>query len=218
MNIYPVIHYKDHATTILETAVAKASGAAGVFLITHHNNEYELIKSAEATIQRYKDFKIGINLLHADINDSVAIIKDIGASMAWYDNIGIDSQGYGIVAKDIISELNSSNIEVFAGVAFKYQKFESEPGVAAQNAIRLGAIPTTSGPGTGRPADIKKLENIRAALEPNDRLAIASGVTPENISIYKKYSTDILVATGIALNDYNINPELLDKLIKNANS
>ena len=62
------------------------------------------------------------------------------------------------------------------------------------------------------------MENIRAALEPNDRLAIASGGTPENISIYKKYSTDILVATGIALNDYNINPELLDKLIKNANS
>lgn len=63
--------------------------------------------------------------------------------------------------------------------------------------LRAGVdVVTTSGPGTGEPPTVEKLATMRQAL--GDRaLAVASGITPENVEPFLPYVDAFLVATGI---------------------
>ncbi len=56
---------------------------------------------------------------------------------------------------------------------------------------------TTSGPGTGEAADIDKIRTMKSALGDHP-LAIASGITPENVHEYLPYTDCFLVATGVS--------------------
>jgi len=58
-------------------------------------------------------------------------------------------------------------------------------------------VVTTSGPGTGKAADIEKIKRIKLAMK-NHPLGIASGVTAQNVRTYMEYADFILVATGIS--------------------
>jgi predicted TIM-barrel enzyme len=57
-------------------------------------------------------------------------------------------------------------------------------------------VVTTSGPATGSPALVSKVQVMRAALG-DHALALASGITPENVRIYLPYVDAYLVASGI---------------------
>jgi predicted TIM-barrel enzyme len=61
-------------------------------------------------------------------------------------------------------------------------------------------VVTTSGPGTGRAAEVTKIQRMREALG-DAPLAIASGITPENVDQYLPYADCFLVATGISRSD-----------------
>jgi predicted TIM-barrel enzyme len=62
-------------------------------------------------------------------------------------------------------------------------------------------VVTTSGKGTGWAADIKKIQKMKQAMG-DFPLAIASGVTPENVTTYLPVADCFLVATGISRNFY----------------
>lgn len=64
---------------------------------------------------------------------------------------------------------------------------------------------TTSGPGTGYAADIEKIRRMKQALG-NTPLAIASGITPENIVNYLPHADCFLVATEISRNFTELDP------------
>jgi uncharacterized protein len=60
-------------------------------------------------------------------------------------------------------------------------------------------VVTTSGPGTGRAPELEKIKIMGEAAKQCGRgLAIASGVTPENVAQFMPYATHILVATGVS--------------------
>ncbi len=81
-------------------------------------------------------------------------------------------------------------------------------------------VVTTSGIATGQRADTAKIRTFRDALDaaplPPSPLALASGITPENIVHYAQDVDAVLVATGINLpNDfYNIDPQRLTRLVR----
>jgi predicted TIM-barrel enzyme len=75
-------------------------------------------------------------------------------------------------------------------------------------------VVTTSGPGTGLPANVEKISRMKQALG-DFPLAIASGITSENIHKYLPYATCFLVATGISKDFHSIDPERLRVLIEN---
>jgi predicted TIM-barrel enzyme len=100
----------------------------------------------------------------------------------------------------------------FGGVAFKYQRHVEAVGHAARIASRYMDVVTTSGPGTGRAAEVEKIFTMKEALG-DFTLAIASGITPENVTAYLPYADCFLVATGISHDFNNLDPARTKTLV-----
>jgi predicted TIM-barrel enzyme len=118
----------------------------------------------------------------------------------WTDSAGIwESESKQPYADKVISVRQKSGWAglYFGGVAFKYQRPVADLAAAARIASRYMDVVTTSGPGTGQAADVEKIHAMKAALG-DFPLAIASGITPENVSQYLPCSDCYLVATGIS--------------------
>jgi phosphoribosylanthranilate isomerase len=69
----------------------------------------------------------------------------------------------------------------------------------------------TSGPGTGVPADIAKVRALRAGT--TAPIALASGITPENVRDYLPYVDAYLVGTGIETRFGVLDPRKIDALL-----
>jgi len=214
MLVYPVIHYLSRELALEEVWVARSCGTEGVFLISHHGNDYELIEVAAEAKLKYPDFRIGINLLSQDAIFACKQAKVAELDMVWADDMGVDSRGGNPMA-EYLSLLASEtpSIQLFASVAFKYRPHEPNPALAATMAQNLGFIPTTSGSATGSAPEVRKIAAMSAAT--GGQLAIASGMTPENVRDYAPYLSHILVATGVGLDEYRIDPDRLIALIAN---
>ena len=74
-------------------------------------------------------------------------------------------------------------------------------------------VVTTSGPGTGWSASVEKIGAMKEALG-DFPLAIASGVTPENVTDYLGIADCFLVATGISKSFEELDASLLEALLK----
>ncbi len=102
----------------------------------------------------------------------------------------------------------------FGGVAFKYQQqvpLSDLPGlgVLARTAVDVA---TTSGPGTGMAADLSRLVALREGAG-NHPLALASGVTPQNVAASIGLVDHVLVATGISGPAGGLDEAKLDALL-----
>lgn len=210
--IFPVIHYLDRDTTFSEVGKAVLCGSDGVFLISHHGNDQELMDVGVAIRKKHPGFTVGINLLSTSIVDAVAQAKSLEYPMLWGDDVGVDSTGLNEVGLRVAA--SSSGLMVFASVAFKYRPFEPNPEDAARSALEAGFIPTTSGSGTGSAPDLAKIMAMSQAT--NGVLAVASGMTPWNVAQYAPYLSHILVATGIAIDEHRMDADKLQLLIANA--
>jgi predicted TIM-barrel enzyme len=71
----------------------------------------------------------------------------------------------------------------------------------------------TSGPGTGKAADVSKVVAMREAVGTAGAIALASGVTAENVSIYLPYVDAFLVGTGIEARFGVLDPAKLAALL-----
>ena len=105
----------------------------------------------------------------------------------------------------------------FGGTAFKKQR-EVDPADYAKSAsiaCQWMDVVTTSGIATGHSADLGKIETFRKACGETP-LALASGITPENVGDYAPYVDCVLVSTGINIKDdfYNIDTDRLAKLME----
>ena len=90
---------------------------------------------------------------------------------------------------------------------------------SAKLASRFMDVVTTSGIATGYSADIGKISAFRRGVGDHP-LALASGITPENICDYMPWVDAVLVATGINKGEdfYNIDPHRLSQLLDNINN
>lgn len=98
----------------------------------------------------------------------------------------------------------------FGGLAFKYQPQPSDLKLACEEASQATDVATTSGAGTGKAADVEKIKTIREYLG-NHPMAIASGVSAQNIDNYKGIADYLLVASSITSSGEMI---IKDKLIE----
>jgi hypothetical protein len=87
----------------------------------------------------------------------------------------------------------------FGGVAFKYQREVAGDALGRATALAMSYmdVACTSGPGTGKAADVDKVIAMRQAIGPEGAIALASGVTAENVGTYLPYVDAFLVGTGI---------------------
>ena len=217
--LLPVIHVEDEAQALREARVARDADCDGVFLINHDVSSEELLDIHGVVAEEFPDWWIGVNCLGRSPAQVFEVITGkVGG--VWADNAGIDER-----VADQSEAAHNLSVQrrtgwqglYFGGVAFKYQRQVQDLTVATQMAARYMDVVTTSGPGTGQSASVQKIARMKAALG-SSPLAIASGITPENISDYLPHADCFLVATGISKSWREFDPLKINALVSTIRS
>jgi predicted TIM-barrel enzyme len=199
--LFPVVHCCDDAQALDSAYVAMEAGADGVFFINQGGlDAHETFEVALRFAAYHTGFHVGVNLLGFDPDDVLRMVqKRPGIRMIWCDETlrrpwkdvesnGLREQGPAQAWDGLL----------FAGCAFKGQT-PVPPDMwagAAREQVRLGVdVVTTSGPRTGAAADPLKPAVMAQAIGDHP-LALASGITPENVRDYPMAAA-FLVASGI---------------------
>jgi hypothetical protein len=207
---YPVIHVTDMAQAIENTDIAFAYHASGVWLISHTGMEpSKLNEIYHAVCRRNPNEMIGINYLNRPNPMDALDDAPQGLRGLWVDNIEnipIPLQG------SFNKRTKKHGIKCFGGVAFKYQHSYGTIAEQTKRAIGRADVITTSGDATGMPPSIQKIQLMHKALDGAAPLAIASGITPQNVKEYLPYCQDFLVATGISESFTQLDPALVKQM------
>jgi hypothetical protein len=90
------------------------------------------------------------------------------------------------------------------GIAFKYKNAnpnDEELARQCEQAIKYVDVATTSGDETGKPPTVEKLQKIKTLLRGETPLALASGVSKDNVVSFLPFVDIFLVASSITLCD-----------------
>lgn len=203
---FAVIHVHNYKQALKNCDVAARAGFDGVFLISHGELRFNELAGLLWPCRQLVPY-VGVNFLDLPI-PSIAIEYALcGFYGVWTDQTFL---------ADRPSFDERLGIEVFSGFAFKHQQQPASTDdliSGAQEAILYCDVLTTSGPATGQPASVEKLRTIRGAIG-DHRLAVASGVTAENVRSFMPYVNDFLVATGINGPTDDIDPDKAARLLE----
>lgn len=209
--VYPVIHVLNQDLALQQADLAFDAGADGVFLINHYGDDEILPIIGQKIKQKYPDKKVGLNYLANGPIEAYSAARTNGMDMAWGDNCGVNSKGYSALGEHLMGMAKDNEVKLFASVAFKYQAHEEYPDKAASNALNAGFIPTTSGGATGSAPSVEKIQLMSQAV--GGDLAVASGMTAENIQRFAPFLRYALVATGVSVDEHHFDYELLYRFI-----
>ena len=198
---YPVIHAYDSSQVYKNTFLAKTSEADGVFLINHGRmSEEDFFTAIEQTVLEFQDetFYVGVNFLDKHNAEALHCAAELGCKMLWSDNAMTDEKDLDEALGFSVSQtIVRPYVEFYGGVQFKYQpKPPWDITTSIQRAIKYVEYPTLSGPGTGKEADIEFIKQAYQAAN-GVPLAIASGISAENVELYLPYIQVFLVASSI---------------------
>lgn len=205
-----VIHITSDEQAIAQTRVAFDNGARGIFLIDHKRRYTKVLITYDKVRQLFPKAWIGVNFLDLSPERAIQAVP-AGADALWTDFQGLDEQE--IINNSIRSMNTSANMgwDHFAGTAFKYQRSSVLPHIEAVKNDELFDVVCTSGDATGHAASIEKIISMREAI-PCGSLALASGVTPDNVGEYSPYVDCLMVATGISSSFDTLDPVLVARL------
>ena len=212
--ILPVIHVSSLSQALRNTDLAREHGADGVFLINHSMHSPELLNIHTAVVDANPDWWVGVNCLGLSTREVFTRVS-MKVSGVWTDNAMIDEDEIDQApAESVLETIKKTEWPglYFGGVAFKYQEPVNDLSMAAKTASRYMDVVTTSGPGTGKAAGIDKIRAMKDAMG-DFPLAIASGITPDNVTDYLPCSDCYLVATGISRSFEELDPKLLKSLV-----
>ncbi len=228
IEVYPVVHINDPLAAVEQSGIAFELGADGVYLIDHKSrNSNVLFQAFNEVEQEYPEKFIGVNILAYPFAAScLRVIKavkerdsiDRVPNALWFDDVTLD-MGLAKLSKD--DDPVISSVRLLGGVAFKYtDTYTDDPEIASQEAKRLVSyvdVVTTSGSATGSPPSIQKIAKMKAAIG-NQGLAIASGISVENIADYRGIVDQVLVSTSVETEKYSgiFDPARLADLIASA--
>ncbi len=202
--VYPVIHVADANQVLEQVSVAARQSVAGVFLIDHDADDDRLNDCIQAVHAAYPQLFLGANFIRRSAPVALEILAQRFGTKIPLDAIWADSAGTAAEMEARAHSLDAARRGTswgglhFGGVAFKYQTevpYDELPELG-RLAHKFVDVPTTSGPGTGQAADATRLKALRSGLG-DHQLALASGVTPDNVGGFTPLVDHILVSTGI---------------------
>lgn len=182
--LIPVIHMINENQVLTNVKTCLSCGVEKVFIINYQSSSEELIRCAKRVKETYPKLWVGINMLDKFIED--AILYEFGFDGLWCDQ-SIKLEDY---------RHRKFEGMLFTGLAFKYQPQPKDIELACKESILTSDVSTTSGPGTGRAANIAKILELREHLGDHP-MAIASGVSVDNVDLYKGIVNYLLVASSI---------------------
>lgn len=215
MKVFPVIHINNTERAVHEAEVALDMGADGVYLIDHHGGEPDTTFEVFNTIDEHRpDAYVGVNLLGYSSTDVLKTMRDAHQRRelvripdgVWIDDVrhsGNMSPREVFEYKQNDSVLRS--MRILGGIAFKYTRsYTDDPGKAQDEVGSLESavdVVTTSGKGTGSAPSASK---IRAMHEASTKpIAVASGISLDNIGDYRGFVDEILVASSVETAPYS---------------
>ena len=218
--VLPVIHVENGEQAMQNVDIAWKTGCSGVFLINHSISHVDLLEIYKDITTDFPYFWIGINCLDLLPTNVFSVIPE-SINGVWVDN--------AMISEKDLEQKNAQNIQFsinrvnwrglyFGGVAFKYQPEVNNLEFITKQATRFMDVVTTSGPATGQSADVEKIKLMRSYLGKQFPLAIASGITPENVSNYLPFVNAFLVATGISSSSTELNEEKTQLLVDKVRS
>jgi hypothetical protein len=214
--VLPIVHVCGREQALRNVALARASGADGTFLISHGAvSDTELLAIYGEARLAQPGWWVGVNCLSWPPEALFARLP-VGMQGAWVDDALIDESSDDQPAAARVLEAQCRHGWqglYFGGVAFKYQRPVRDLAAAAQRAVSYMDVVTTSGPGTGQAAAPNKVRAMKQAIG-NAPLALASGVTPENVTDYLPCADCFLVSTGISYNFEELDPARLADLVR----
>jgi uncharacterized protein len=202
--VLPVVHPVGRAEALSSVEVAVRCGARGIFTINQGMNEPEVLQLITEIKRLHPQLWVGVNLLSRGPAQALtAALDGCGAiDGIWADNAYVDERSAeqpGAEGFVVTRKQRGWNGLYFGGVAFKYQRevASEDLGRAAKLATSYMDVVCTSGAGTGQAAQADKVAAMRAGMGADGAIALASGVTAENVSAYLPYVNAFLVGTGI---------------------
>lgn len=209
--ILPVVHWSSLDVSLASMDIALEAGAPGVVLINMGGEVQQVLHSAVELRERYPTALVGVNVLGRTVRETLNVSRILGLDATWTD----DQMTHTSRPAPPRPQMAPGHL-LFCGVAFKGQEHEPDPVRAARTAVRLGMVPTTSGRGTGIAPYPEHVAALREGIGPEAPLAVASGITPENVHLFSPHITHALVATGISRDFHNLDPALTRALVENA--
>ena len=223
--VLPVIHVLDSLQAKRNLATVAECGAPGAFLINHDFDVAQFLPIIEDCRKAYPDLWLGVNFLGISGETAFPILSELkkngtGVDAYWADDARIDERVDGQAEAELIAGIRKTGLWdglYFGGTAFKKQR-DVEPEkyrVSAGIAADYMDVVTTSGVATGQPAVLQKILDFREGAG-DSPLAIASGISPENVSDYMEHADAFLVATGVNVpgDFYNLDPRRLRRLLE----
>ena len=218
--LLPVVHPIGSEKALAAVHVAVACGIRGVFIIDQGMIERDVLALVREVRDRHPSLWIGINLLSRSPAGALVSALDACGTIdgIWSDDAGVYEGGVDALAGSFVTvrqRLNWTGL-YFGGVAFKYQReiAHEDLGRAAANAVPYVDVICTSGPGTGLAADVGKVSALRSGLGGDHAMALASGVTPENVRRYMPHVQAFLVGTGIESRLGVLDPNKIEALLR----
>ena len=224
--VTPVIHVLDVDQALKNLDVLGAAGCPGAFLINHDFDMETFLPILREVRAARPEMWLGVNFLAQPGNVAFSVLgrlADEGHEIQayWADDARIDERvDHQAEAEEITRIRRESGWDglYVGGVAFKKQRPVAPDMYARSARIATGYMDVvcTSGIATGQAADLDKIRTFRDAVG-DVPLALASGITPDNITKYVRLVDLILVATGINHpgDFYNIDPDRLAVLLAN---
>lgn len=211
--LLPVIHLTQHIPLLahnIECAIE--AGCEGAFIIDHNTYDRQgwerQCRAVEAMRDKYKSFWIGANFLGAEAWQALLTVgrklgRDERIDGLWLDNAYADhaqkAYDFGML-RPIFTDA-----PVYGSVAFKYQKNILSIGNQVDNIFDVVDVITTSGSSTGKAPDLAKMQFLQNFRTPHKKIAIASGISIENIDTFLPYADHFLVYSSIATSRKNPN-------------
>ena len=217
---FPVVHVVDEIQAFRNVDIAFANGADGIFLIQHDHNTQLLLEAYFYVRESFLTQWIGLNFLGLTLRQTLNRFPE-SASGIWWDNAYVREDMLSTSRSHIYFEFKDlfPQALVFGGIAFKYQPEVEFKDLAkvARNARLVTDVATTSGEKTGKAADIEKIKTIRHGLY-NHPMAVASGITVENVRDFLPLVDSFLVATGVSDSFTELNPQRVRELAETIHS
>lgn len=200
--LLPVVHPAGWDEALAAVRVATDAGVRGIFLINQGMGTEEVIRLIAEVRRGFPRLWIGANFLGHTLVEAFELAGEARVDGVWTDNARIDERAgeQPEAARALEARRRWSGEGLyFGGVAFKYQRAvpDEQLGEAARAAAAYMDVICTSGPGTGHAAAVAKVAAMRAGAGPGTAIALASGVTVENVASYLPYVDAFLVGTGI---------------------
>jgi hypothetical protein len=221
LRVYPVIQVRNGQQALDQAAIAFDHGVAGVFLIDHDGDVSRLAACIGAVRDAYPTGFLGANVIKTPPAEALKSLFLASGGIPPIDALWTDDAGLraGSLDHPAVDELALACADLgwtglhFGGVAFKYQGFVPDDDLPALGRLAQQHchVPTTSGPGTGQAISLQRLRLLREGLGDHP-LALASGVTTENLPQLAPFITHVLVSTSIS-GDAGICPRRLSALL-----